>query len=408
MGRVAPGCMPPGWCAFVAVAAAAPAPTQLTIAGPAKAVGGRKEGQGHRHAHCRPANRWPGRRSPSCRGSHGSRHGHDRLARAARTGTSSWRRPSASSRATRPPAPTRPPTRLPSAPAVTLAPVAGVSVGIDSYLRAGRKAVGIADSPVRVRGSVRPTRRAQRRAVGLPRTAAGAARDPPGDRVAQRPRKVRTLDRALPPRRIPGDRAAARRRGGGDSTRLYVVRASAHWRLARHRRARPPAPARRPRLRDAGQRPLRREHRPRRARVSQGQRLCAHHLRRPRGVPQAGARRGRLQAALSEGRQARRVRLVPPGAGARARVAPADHPAHVVRRASTPTVFGKFRFYRKSARLQRQGHVLLVLLRRRLRDPRVQPVPTFPASHGCLRIPIPSAKRVYGWVSLGDTIYTYR
>ena len=36
------------------------------------------------------------------------------------------------------------------------------------------------------------------------------------------------------------------------------------------------------------------------------------------------------------------------------------------------------------------------------------PVPTYPASHGCLRIPIPSAKRVYGWVSLGDTIYTYR
>ena len=36
------------------------------------------------------------------------------------------------------------------------------------------------------------------------------------------------------------------------------------------------------------------------------------------------------------------------------------------------------------------------------------PVPTFPASHGCLRIPIASAKRVYGWVSLGDTIYTYK
>ena len=62
----------------------------------------------------------------------------------------------------------------------------------------------------------------------------------------------------------------------------------------------------------------------------------------------------------------------------------------------------------QAPRLQRQGHVLLVLLRRRLRDPRLRPVPTFPASHGCLRIPIPSAKRVYGWVSLGDPIYTYR
>ena len=36
------------------------------------------------------------------------------------------------------------------------------------------------------------------------------------------------------------------------------------------------------------------------------------------------------------------------------------------------------------------------------------PVPDYAASHGCIRIPIPSAKTVYGWVSLGDTIYVYR
>ena len=31
------------------------------------------------------------------------------------------------------------------------------------------------------------------------------------------------------------------------------------------------------------------------------------------------------------------------------------------------------------------------------------PVPAYAASHGCIRIPIPSAVAVYRWVSLGDT-----
>ena len=88
---------------------------------------------------------------------------------------------------------------------------------------------------------------------------------------------------------------------------------------------------------------------------------------------------------------------------------PAAHPAHLVGRAVDADRVRQVPLLPQVPRLQRQGHVLLVLLRRRLRDPRVlDPVPTFPASHGCLRIPIPSAKRVYGWVSLGDPIYTYR
>ena len=70
---------------------------------------------------------------------------------------------------------------------------------------------------------------------------------------------------------------------------------------------------------------------------------------------------------------------------------------------STPTVFGKYHFYRKQPGYNSQGHVLLDLLRRRVRDPRLLAgARRIPASHGCMRIPIPSAKRVYGWVSLGD------
>jgi lipoprotein-anchoring transpeptidase ErfK/SrfK len=35
-------------------------------------------------------------------------------------------------------------------------------------------------------------------------------------------------------------------------------------------------------------------------------------------------------------------------------------------------------------------------------------VPDYAASHGCIRIPIPSAISVYRWISLGNPIYVYR
>ena len=36
-----------------------------------------------------------------------------------------------------------------------------------------------------------------------------------------------------------------------------------------------------------------------------------------------------------------------------------------------------------------------------------QSVPTYPASHGCLRNPIPDSKHIYDWVDIGDPIYVY-
>ena len=35
------------------------------------------------------------------------------------------------------------------------------------------------------------------------------------------------------------------------------------------------------------------------------------------------------------------------------------------------------------------------------------PVPTYNASHGCLRNPIPDSKFIYNWIDLGDSIYVY-
>jgi hypothetical protein len=75
---------------------------------------------------------------------------------------------------------------------------------------------------------------------------------------------------------------------------------------------------------------------------------------------------------------------------------------------STPTVFGKFHFYRKHPGYNAKGMYYSNYFVGGYAIHGYSPVPAYPASHGCLRIPIASAKRVYAWVSLGDTIYTYR
>jgi lipoprotein-anchoring transpeptidase ErfK/SrfK len=34
-------------------------------------------------------------------------------------------------------------------------------------------------------------------------------------------------------------------------------------------------------------------------------------------------------------------------------------------------------------------------------------VPNYPASHGCLRVPIPNAYSIFNWIDLGDRIFVY-
>ena len=34
-------------------------------------------------------------------------------------------------------------------------------------------------------------------------------------------------------------------------------------------------------------------------------------------------------------------------------------------------------------------------------------MPTYPASHGCLRNPIPDSVFIYNWLDIGDVFYVY-
>jgi hypothetical protein len=77
-------------------------------------------------------------------------------------------------------------------------------------------------------------------------------------------------------------------------------------------------------------------------------------------------------------------------------------------KASTPTVLGSFRFYRKDAGTNGVGMVHSSYFIGGYAIHGYHSVPTYPASHGCLRVPIPSAWNIYSWVDIGDRIFVYR
>jgi len=77
-------------------------------------------------------------------------------------------------------------------------------------------------------------------------------------------------------------------------------------------------------------------------------------------------------------------------------------------KASTPTVFGTFRFYRKDPGTNSLGMVYSSYFIRGYAIHGFKSVPIYPASHGCLRVPIPNAVSIYNWIDHGDTIFAYR
>ncbi|MFL5819974.1 MAG: L,D-transpeptidase family protein [Solirubrobacteraceae bacterium] len=76
-------------------------------------------------------------------------------------------------------------------------------------------------------------------------------------------------------------------------------------------------------------------------------------------------------------------------------------------KASTPTVVGSFRFYLKTFGTNSKGMVHSNYFIGGYAVHGYPDVPTHPASHGCLRIPIPNARFVYRWVRLGERIDVY-
>src|SRR3954466_2765919 len=74
---------------------------------------------------------------------------------------------------------------------------------------------------------------------------------------------------------------------------------------------------------------------------------------------------------------------------------------------STPTVFGTFRFYSKTPGTNAKGMVDSNYFIRGYAIHGYPEVPSFAASHGCIRVPIPNAAQIFAWISLGDPIFVY-
>jgi len=74
---------------------------------------------------------------------------------------------------------------------------------------------------------------------------------------------------------------------------------------------------------------------------------------------------------------------------------------------ATPTVLGRFRVYRKSIGTNAVGMVHSSYFIRGYAIHGYPSVPIYPASHGCLRVPIPDALAIFRWIRLGDRIDVY-
>jgi hypothetical protein len=74
---------------------------------------------------------------------------------------------------------------------------------------------------------------------------------------------------------------------------------------------------------------------------------------------------------------------------------------------STPTILGDFRVYSKVPGYLPDGMYFSNFFIRGYAIHGYDPAPDYPASHGCMRLPIVDAISVYSWLQIGDWVDTY-
>jgi hypothetical protein len=77
-------------------------------------------------------------------------------------------------------------------------------------------------------------------------------------------------------------------------------------------------------------------------------------------------------------------------------------------KSSTPTVFGTYHFYLQTPGTNAKGMVDSSYFIGGYAIHGYADVPAYPASHGCLRVPIPNAAQIFNWVDIGDPIFLYQ
>jgi hypothetical protein len=73
----------------------------------------------------------------------------------------------------------------------------------------------------------------------------------------------------------------------------------------------------------------------------------------------------------------------------------------------TPTILGSYRVYRKDPGTNAKGMVASSYFIRGYAIHGYASVPTYNASHGCMRVPIPDAYPIFNWIQMGTIVDTY-
>jgi L,D-transpeptidase catalytic domain/Putative peptidoglycan binding domain len=297
------------------------------------------------------------------------------------------------------------------APTPPTPPSASVTLRVQSFLSAGKKVVGVPRQPVRVRGTVAPfsagqqvqldfflkRKRVKQKTRPLVQTKAGGRY---GYWFKPKRRGVYRVRATLVGGTVPAARKPAKR--------LYVVRSSAGP-GARGTNVR----ALQRRLADLGYlTPVNGSYS-----GSTGRAVLA--FRKVNGMSRSTYAGRAVFGKLARGGGGYKVRYPKLGKHAEfdwsrqvlvlARGAKPQIITHASSgKSSTPTVFGSFRFQRREPGTNSHGMYYSTYFIGGYAIHGYPSVPSYPASHGCIRIPIPSAKRVYGWIDLGDPIRVYR
>jgi lipoprotein-anchoring transpeptidase ErfK/SrfK len=74
---------------------------------------------------------------------------------------------------------------------------------------------------------------------------------------------------------------------------------------------------------------------------------------------------------------------------------------------STPTVQGHFKVYSKTPGVNAKGMVHSAYFIGGYATHGYPSVPVYPASHGCLRVPIPDALSLFNWIKIGTPVDVY-
>jgi lipoprotein-anchoring transpeptidase ErfK/SrfK len=74
---------------------------------------------------------------------------------------------------------------------------------------------------------------------------------------------------------------------------------------------------------------------------------------------------------------------------------------------STPTVLGRYHVYQKTPGYLPDGMYFSNFFTGGYAIHGFDPAPDYPASHGCMRVPIPDAISIYNWIGVGDGVDVY-